>query len=653
MTLFMTSLWKEWRDQRVAIVGFALVVPIVLGVAYGFAPGWWASQAAVPSFAALAGFAIAAIAFGADLVPGELRRGRLPFLARLPLDLRGAFAAKVAFFLAALASFTAWTYLNATAASALLRHGPWLPPFDWSGVGSLLPLLLIATSWLFAVSCWLQRGTLVLPGTAITLALFGAPVVLAFLLHPGMTPPVDEWLAAIGWLTVAGFGVAALSFLKGLRHGGPWRARLLWSIGPALAAFAPLYGWTGMRVAEFRRLDPSLESFRIAPVTVGRDGRYAFVNASHWHDSNDDAWLSRGGNRLSATHAMVIDLATGESHEAGEPSQHFRPLAPQFDGEPSPFVVLAADRLEFFPRYGQRISDNASDFLDVFDVTSGRPISREQWKQLLLNGGALDQNLWAINTVVVADAEHPSGQRFWVRDRKIFHDDGAGVVEELPTDGQSRWYCSRGHGFQGDSVLYDCTRRRAFRSDKIRQFVHFIRGGDWIIVSPIAGKQYGEFKRLDPESGAIRPIAGLEQRESVESLLCDGRLLVSGGAESGLALLDPERGERIDLVLPDQLGTDPNSRRITSAAGETVMPDGALMLSVWNHTIGERDSIPRLVRIDVRRNEVAVAGPFESASYGVLGIVDRDTVIVVEDSRRIVRAHFDGRPNETLFPKTP
>src|SRR5262249_12317931 len=146
----------------------------------------------VASHVGLAGLVVAALAFGSDLVPGELRRNRLGFLARMPADFRTAFVAKLLFYVLALAGFAALAYVSTSFAGAAIRRGEWLPAVDWRGVRPLLDFALVGASWIFAVSCWLPRGTLALPAMALSLAAWGAPVLGAFLLHPEMKLRPDE-----------------------------------------------------------------------------------------------------------------------------------------------------------------------------------------------------------------------------------------------------------------------------------------------------------------------------------------------------------------------------------------------------------------------------------------------------------------------------
>jgi hypothetical protein len=35
----------------------------------------------------------------------------------------------------------------------------------------------------------------------------------------------------------------------------------------------------------------------------------------------------------------------------------------------------------------------------------------------------------------------------------------------------------------------------------------------------------------------------------------------------------------------------------------------------------------------------------------LVGCPDRDSIVLVDDGRRLVRAHFDGKPTDLLFPR--
>ena len=92
-------IWKEWRDHRTVVFGIAICVPLLLLIARFALPQNVVASEVFVQVAAWGTLAIAVLALGSDLVPGEVRRGRIPFLARMPADLGVAFAAKLVFLL--------------------------------------------------------------------------------------------------------------------------------------------------------------------------------------------------------------------------------------------------------------------------------------------------------------------------------------------------------------------------------------------------------------------------------------------------------------------------------------------------------------------------------------------------------------------------
>jgi hypothetical protein len=660
MKLLATAVWKEWRDQRVGVIAFGLMVPTLFALAFLFVPGKWASAPLVPTVAAFGGFAIAALAIGADLVPGELRRNRLAFVARLPIDLRGLFVAKLLFFVAALGAFAAWTYLCATTASATLRHGPWFPAIDWSawfprdsfnvskGNEPWGWIALACATWIFAVSCWLPRGTLAFPAALASLAAWLSPIVGAFWLHRGMQFHAGELNLVAAWLAFAGLLVAALSFTKGLRHGGPWRSRLTWCAGSAFGAFVPLYGWAELRVVEFCHVDPSAASFRMAPVALGTNGRYAFVTGYH------DLDQSHGVPEWSAAHALVVDLEQGTWREAGEPGQHFEcevasgmnPWPTRLN--PSAAVLLVEESSGWRePRH--------EDLVGGLDATTAQPLTAEQWKPLLVRPGVLRTGL--------ANRAHsfllmPDGRRCWSTGKDLYTDDVDGRERKLPGAATNHyWFRPIGLGFSGETSVYDCTRERVIHPPPQIMNVEYVRAGKWLVHAVTSKNLPSGLMLWDPDSDTLSPLLGVDSslvrvdhhtdhREYVIAMVPDGRLLVvsSGGS---LLLVDPESGARSELKAPAEFAT-----KCCFGWSRGFLPSGELVLTLnmlW--TSGSRPGRALFARLDWHHDQIAFAGPFEDVSGDLLGCPDRDTLVVVDDSRRIVRAHFDGRPTETLFPR--
>jgi hypothetical protein len=297
---FALYYWKEWRDHRAVVIGFAIAMPMLLGLAGALLESRIYHGQGTQLFIVAASLLVATLAIGADLVPGEARRGRLEFLRRLPCDLHLAYLGKLAFLLSAYVLFPAYSSGVAWLVGQAVGPEP-TPAVEIPGwvISGGLALVL----WAFVVSCWLPRGTLAVPAAALVLGLFALPVVLACLRYRTLDIQAD-WLVV---LAAAAPVVGWWSFAGGRRLGrgigaSAWRGLL------ALALlFAPAYGRTALDLHRLFHLDPHGAHFVMESGWLGEGNRYAFVNvAAH-----------------GAKHAVVIDLSTGEWRRDGAVGDRF------------------------------------------------------------------------------------------------------------------------------------------------------------------------------------------------------------------------------------------------------------------------------------------------------------------------------------------
>jgi hypothetical protein len=387
-------LWKEWRDQRAPVVGFALLVPILLTIALVSVPGTWARADALPTFVAAGGLLIAALTIVSDLVPGELRRGRFDFLARMPGDLRQAFAAKLLFCVGALALFCLYGWICATVLSASLGGGKWFAPFEWTfsdristATGShelrwsLLAPLIAFAAWTFAVSCWLPRGTLALPAASLVLALIGAPIAVVLLEHPEIPIHGQEIGLLSRWLPAAALLAAALSFLRGARHGRRPLRVVAWALVGPLVATAPVWAWTANRWIDYTRFDLASDVLYLRPVALGDGGRFLFANVC--------PQVRRFGGVIEneANHAVVIDLEDGTARAVGGVDSSFALPNGRAPIETTPFVFfLDADN-----EHGLRPLRSGLYAWDVtFDARLGRAADSRVQHDWMRQGGPID-----------------------------------------------------------------------------------------------------------------------------------------------------------------------------------------------------------------------------------------------------------------------
>ncbi len=290
-------LWKEWRDHRAVILGIAVLLPPVIFAALLLVPE---GVVALPTAGAAAGLAIAAFALGADLVPGEVRRGTLMFLRRLPGGLGPVFAAKALMLVAALALSTALGFGAASLAEKVAGR-PALA-LDWT----YAPEALAVALWIFAVAMWLPRGELAVPATALCLGAFILPMHLILEGNPGLklkASAVDLGRFALvpGALLVAWLSFRGRRF--GAAWGSAWRGLLV-----TLVLFTPAWGYVANRAREWRHFDPADPQCRLCDGYLGAGARYAFLN----------------GRSGGPNHAILMDLRTGDWRQVGDPRDEFR-----------------------------------------------------------------------------------------------------------------------------------------------------------------------------------------------------------------------------------------------------------------------------------------------------------------------------------------
>ena len=126
-------LWKEWRDHRSVLIGMLVAVPLLMAVAGLTLPSRAFEEGGLAGFTALGCLAIYVFSLSTDLVPGEVRRGTLSLLRRLPAGLHTAFLAKLVLFCAGGVAFLVYGYLAGGATSVLAGGDfPALPRL-WTG----------------------------------------------------------------------------------------------------------------------------------------------------------------------------------------------------------------------------------------------------------------------------------------------------------------------------------------------------------------------------------------------------------------------------------------------------------------------------------------------------------------------------------------
>jgi hypothetical protein len=677
VTGLATYLWKEWRDQRVQVIGYALPVPLLMAIALLSIPGEWARADAMPTFVAIGGFLIGALTIASDLVPGELRRGRLDFLARLPCDLRVPFVAKTIFCGAALVGFCLYAWFWSTTLSAMLAGGRWFAPFEWSlqtRVANafqsrevrwdLLDPLIVLATWIFAVSCWLPRGTLALPGALLVLALIGGPTALVLMNHHGFAIHGEELTALRLWLPATALLAAALSFLRGARHGRRALRLAGWTTAGTLLAAAPVWAWTANRWHDYVALDLKSDSLALMPVALGDGGRFVFANVQPTIERY------HGVVEAEAARPVVVDLVTGEARVVGsietmfdlpgrQPSLATTPLA----------LVLGEPRGDesrgFFPVQNQ---SSPTEWSDGFDGRRGTRLNGDEWKALLSRKLSIrDTILQSRNSIVM-----PGGDRCWMNGRVLHVEspDGSTATQEFkaaPTVDFGWEACGAGFRFGWLAGFVDVEARRFVPGKEVEEIlsrssdgsgtavfgqVMAIRKDGWLLrVSHDRRGTSQDYVLWSPGETTFRTAPGIRRDEWVVAAMSDGRVLVSPRSTdpsiretpAETAFVDLATGARSPVSLPAGM-TPPG---LVSFRGS--LPSGAIVVYLQWPDPGRNWPPMRLARIGVDGEmQVAVDVPGDTHE---IGCPDESTVILLNENRRILRARFDGSPCEVLFPR--
>ncbi|MFI5401465.1 MAG: hypothetical protein ACHQ1G_00800 [Planctomycetota bacterium] len=331
----ITHLWKEWRDHRAVILGIVALLPPVIFAALLLIPE---GVVALPTAGAAAGLAVVALALGADLVPGEVRRGTLMFLRRLPGGLGPVFLAKAVLLLGALLLSGALGFGAANLAQRVAGR-PALA-LDWTYAPEALAVVL----WIFAVAMWLPRGELAVPATALCLGAFILPMHLLLEWNPGLKLPASAMTVG-QWALIPGALLVAWLSWRGRRFGGAWGSA--WrGLLVTLLLFTPAWGYVADKASDWRYFDPRDPICRLHRGWVGVGGRYAFLNGR------------APGSRPN--HAILVDLQTGEWRKVGAPGDYFsvkayRPEATQ------PVVAHVVDASDVSTREQRRVWEDYYD----------------------------------------------------------------------------------------------------------------------------------------------------------------------------------------------------------------------------------------------------------------------------------------------------
>jgi hypothetical protein len=428
---------------------------------------------------------------------------------------------------------------------------------------------------------------------------------------PSLAPShIDQLVVAIGLWSVV---VAWVSWVRGYRFGRGIYSAAWRGMAAALVLFVPAWAYAGIKVSEWRTIDPYSDKLTIHRAMLSPDGKTAYVGVRM-------AWAD---DQIGPIRALRVDLETGAWHPIGGLGEQVVAALPlRSKGEPAHFrtdlsrkkivAVISRDSSERLPGAGFV----RKAWLTYYDADTGDRI-KAGWQ----------------------DMDHPEivaafGDR-WIN---------------LPEgyNASSR----QGHGWhvanEQHRKLYDPFRGKLYPA-ALKGYRNLIpRRGRWLAW---AQKRPGGTHLIDPETGegeAAKGIPATKHPAHVE-LLADGRLL---WAVHNLHVSDPETGETHKLA-------DEVSHSWVPGA----MPNGDPVVSVYfveedpqKRADGRYQARidQRVARLLVKENRLVYAGPSEPGKYNPyvpVAVLDDNSVLCLHEYRSLVRLRFGSEDVELVWPK--
>lgn len=281
MSTFRLYLWKEWREQRGALLALGAALPVLVAViGLQLSRSRTASASFVFLVAALACVLALVVVVGELLALERERTG--PWIERLPRGFGPAFCAKlVTFFATSVAALAYGTLVGSALALLRARDAAEVFRLDWMPSAQVLPVLvvLLVAPWIFAASAWCRRGMLAF--AAGTLLALGGGLPLFAHEAAGYRATAPE-LVLGAMLFLSGAFVSAWLGFRAQRL-GRGLARVVWSGGGTAALMlAPLWGWALVQLDARNRVDLTSPACSHQQVWVSMDGNVAVIEACVW-----------------------------------------------------------------------------------------------------------------------------------------------------------------------------------------------------------------------------------------------------------------------------------------------------------------------------------------------------------------------------------
>lgn len=343
MSTFRLYLWKEWREQRTALLALALSLPVLV-VAVGYSlPRRQVAELFVGIVGALA-LLVSLMVVGGEVLSSDHRRGT--WLERLPRGLEGAFPAKLVAF--GLVSLSALAYGNTLGAVVALLRGQEFALRRLSLVGldftAWLTLGAIGALWTFAASAWCTRGALATIAGALCAVVVGSPMWVLWshsVRFQWRYEPAPLEVAATAVVLLLGPILGAWVGFTRLRRLGREPLAVAWRGAAVSSSLAlPLLAWSLVQLERRDDFDLGSPDCTIEDAWISADGSVAMITAR---------MEQVGGWHRLASRALWIDVERGTVRDLNlsEPTFHELYTRPEGREEPRPLLRVVSEEGAF------------------------------------------------------------------------------------------------------------------------------------------------------------------------------------------------------------------------------------------------------------------------------------------------------------------
>ncbi|MFT4515314.1 MAG: hypothetical protein ACI89X_002863 [Planctomycetota bacterium] len=637
MNLALTYCWKEWRAQRGLLVAYTLLVFACLCLCLYLAPRhYWFEEGfgvhALSWFVAVSVIGVVAFVVP-NLVRAEFTSKEDQFIRRLPGALWPAFFGKLLFLVLAVVTLPLLGLAAGEAFVSALGHN-WdgLYTWSWNGSVTMKPLMvpaicglaLLWLPWVWAAGSWTPGGRLSLLASVLLLLLLGVGVFAVERQSPGIV--ALHHVSWLWWLVpVVGLVVAALSFARGRRGGGPLRSARI-GLLTTCVALLPFGSWLGLRAWHYHWPESSqVVHLRVNGITT--DDRFALA-----HVTENVDW---------SPVSVRVDLQTGEMRKLGGIRRFWWPSVLR------PELMTQRKRGRYWKDWDENSQVRVLD-LQTADLSTF-PFDSKQKRILMPDDVRADVQRDLRANTRMRDGR---GNRVWMERDAVCYESPDGTVERVTWDIESmRVMRCVGLGVKlwGKDKLFNFACRE-FVDGRKTTAEHVLR--DCMVYQPRAGRREWFVRCGDEDPQVSEELKGM----LVLGLWDADRLLAYQASHERrgrgrLLLFSPGDGQVEDVTLPQELPFQWVRVAAPMAHVGSLLqrdPDGC----VWLHC--GKGSEACFARVAAKSLHVSIALPYrldhgdtkpELMSWRDL------PVVLVHDQEQIARVNIKTGEREVLFPR--